>query len=163
MSFVADDQGGARLATQHLIDRGRKKIANVTGPAASASSERSGGLPGRDGGGGSGAAGDRHDHERQVRRPVTTRSADSTMEPWLPRRVLLGKRPDRPGATDPLMPRGIPGGRIRRRVRQLVADCAGRPDHGRHEPRSGARQGSQVNESRSAAPRSGSRADARRG
>lgn len=31
--FVADDEGGARMATQYLIDRGRRRIAHVTGPS----------------------------------------------------------------------------------------------------------------------------------
>ncbi|MEU4564526.1 LacI family DNA-binding transcriptional regulator [Actinoplanes sp. NPDC023936] len=31
-SVVADDEGGARLATEHLIDIGRSRIAHITGP-----------------------------------------------------------------------------------------------------------------------------------
>lgn len=31
--FTVDDEGGGRLATQYLIDRGRKRIAHVTGPS----------------------------------------------------------------------------------------------------------------------------------
>ncbi|WFE76669.1 LacI family DNA-binding transcriptional regulator [Roseinatronobacter sp. S2] len=34
IAFVPDDAGGARIATQHLLDLGRRSIAHVTGPAA---------------------------------------------------------------------------------------------------------------------------------
>lgn len=34
IGFVPDDDGGARIATQHLLDLGRRRIAHVTGPAA---------------------------------------------------------------------------------------------------------------------------------
>lgn len=33
IAFVPDDAGGARIATQHLLDLGRRRIAHVTGPA----------------------------------------------------------------------------------------------------------------------------------
>ncbi|MDZ4085862.1 MAG: LacI family DNA-binding transcriptional regulator [Tabrizicola sp.] len=32
LTLLPDDQGGARLATDHLIQRGRRRIAHVTGP-----------------------------------------------------------------------------------------------------------------------------------
>ncbi len=32
LSLVPDDEGGARLAIQHLIDGGRRRIAHITGP-----------------------------------------------------------------------------------------------------------------------------------
>ena len=38
LSVLADDEGGARLAVEHLVSRGRRQIAHITGP---------GELPGR--------------------------------------------------------------------------------------------------------------------
>lgn len=34
IAFVPDDAGGARIATQHLLDLGRRKIAHITGPTS---------------------------------------------------------------------------------------------------------------------------------
>lgn len=32
LTFLPDDEGGARLATEHLIGKGRRRIAHITGP-----------------------------------------------------------------------------------------------------------------------------------
>jgi DNA-binding LacI/PurR family transcriptional regulator len=39
MSVASDDEGGARLATEHLISSGRRRIAHITGPAHHAAAQ----------------------------------------------------------------------------------------------------------------------------
>ncbi|MEV6006970.1 LacI family DNA-binding transcriptional regulator [Streptomyces sp. NPDC051976] len=46
MSVVADDEGGARLAVEHLIGTGRRHIAHVTGPRHHAAARQRAGLTG---------------------------------------------------------------------------------------------------------------------